>query len=133
MTTSAGLLSATSAHDVRIDEPVRVAVEIGVGDDVADLVRRFVVEQEAAQHRLLGFQRMGRKLEAVELGIVGHGVRRFVERRFYAGYRMNDGYDKWRRGRRRPLHAVMQTAERSAQSVAASACTTTVMFAVTSR
>jgi hypothetical protein len=32
-------------HDVRVDEPVRVAVEVSFADDVADLVRRFVVEQ----------------------------------------------------------------------------------------
>ena len=75
------LAVADETHDVRVDEPVRFAVEIGVGDDVADLVRRFVVEQEAAQHRLLRFERMRRKLQAVELGIVGHGGRE-VERRF---------------------------------------------------
>ncbi len=73
-----GLAVGDEPHDVRVDEPMRVAVEIGVGDDVADLVRRLVVEQETAQHRLLRLERMGRELQTVELEIVGHG-RRDVE------------------------------------------------------
>ena len=61
------------ADDVVVDEPVRFAVEIGVGDHVADAVGGLVVEQQPAQHRLLRLERMRRELQRVELRIVGHG------------------------------------------------------------
>ena len=72
VTTSAGLPSAASATIVLEDVAVRLAVEVGVRDDVADPVDRVVVEQQSAQHRLLRLQRMRRQLQRVELRIVGH-------------------------------------------------------------
>ena len=51
---------------------MRVAVEIVGAEDVGDPIRRAVVEQQAAEHRLLGLDRMGRNLERFELAIVGH-------------------------------------------------------------
>jgi len=40
--------------------------------DVGDPVGRTILQQQPAQHRLLRFQRMGRDLQRLELGIVRH-------------------------------------------------------------
>jgi hypothetical protein len=85
-------------QDVRVDEAMRLAVEVGVAQDVADLVDRLVVEQKAAQHRLLRLQRMGGKLDAIELRVVGHGV---VRDRGFARSRRGDAGIARRRMRRR--------------------------------
>jgi len=51
---------------------VRFAVEVAVGEHVADLVDGIVVEKKTAKHRLLRFERMRRELQAVDLRIVWH-------------------------------------------------------------
>ena len=55
-----------------VDEPMRVRVEILGTDDVADAVGGIVVEQQPAQHRLLGLDRVRRQLQRIDLRIVGH-------------------------------------------------------------
>ena len=64
------------AKDMLVDEPVRFAVEVRVGEHVAHLVRGFVIEQQPAQHRLLGLERVRGQLQRIELRIVGHGDER---------------------------------------------------------
>jgi hypothetical protein len=51
---------------------VLVAVEIAFANQVSDAVEGRVVEQQAAEDRLLGFQRMGRH---TQLGQHGVGLR----------------------------------------------------------
>ena len=46
---------------------------VGLADDVGDLVDRLVVEQHAAQNRLLSLDRMRRQFQGIELRIVRHG------------------------------------------------------------
>ena len=55
--------------DVAEDAAVVVAVEILGRDQVGDLVEGLVVEQQAAQQRLLGLDRMRRHLQREQLGI----------------------------------------------------------------
>jgi hypothetical protein len=55
------------------DHPVVIAVEIVLVDEIGDPVPRRVIEQETAEYRLLGFDRMGRYAERIELGI-GTGI-----------------------------------------------------------
>jgi len=55
------------------DLPVRVAVKVGRGERLQHRVQRRVVQQDAPQDRLLGFQVLGRQL--VQGGIdVFHGI-----------------------------------------------------------
>ena len=51
----------------RVDQPVLVAVEVGVGEQVADAVPGAVVEQQAAEHALLGLDRMRRDAQLRDL------------------------------------------------------------------
>jgi hypothetical protein len=55
---------------------VLVAIEILLADDVGDLVEGAVVQQQAAQHRLLGLDRVRRHAKREDLG-VRPGRRRF--------------------------------------------------------
>ena len=55
--------------DVGEDAPVVVAVEIALGDDIGDAVPGRVVEQQAADQRLLGLDRMRRQLERRHLRV----------------------------------------------------------------
>ena len=66
------LAVAEQPDDVRIDQPVRLAVEIGLAERIADAVGSFVVEQQAAQHRLLRLDRVRRQLQRFDFAIVGH-------------------------------------------------------------
>ena len=84
------LALAAQLRDVPVDDAVRIAVEIVLADDVADAVRGLVVEQQAAQDRLLRLQRMRRQLQGIDLGIVGHRD---------SGFRVGSaGRGKWTRG-----------------------------------
>jgi hypothetical protein len=60
---------------VPVDATVIVAIEVGLGDEIADLVEGVVVEQQAADQRLLGLDRMRRYLERQELRIASCLVR----------------------------------------------------------
>jgi len=60
-------------ENVVVDDAMRVVVEVFAGDDVADPVGGFVVEQQAPEHRLLGLERVRRQLQRGDLRIVGHG------------------------------------------------------------
>src|SRR5450432_4651647 len=51
---------------------MRLAIEVVGAHDVGDTVRSAVLEQEPAQHRLLGLERMRRHFQGFELGVVGH-------------------------------------------------------------
>ena len=65
-------------RDVAVDAPMVVAVEVVEREDVADLVPRAVVEQQTAEHRLLGLDRMRRDAQRDELrigGSLGEGLR----------------------------------------------------------
>jgi len=53
------------------DQPVVVAIEIVFLDEVRDAVPGGVVQQEAAQHRLLRLHRVRRDAQGLELGIDG--------------------------------------------------------------
>jgi predicted aspartyl protease len=55
------------------DAAVVVAVEIRLGDLVGDAVPGAVVEQQAAEQRLLGLDRMRRQLERRQLRIAALG------------------------------------------------------------
>ncbi|MCL5059584.1 MAG: hypothetical protein M1449_03125 [Candidatus Thermoplasmatota archaeon] len=46
-----------------------LAVEIAFRHHVADAIPRAVVQQQAAQHRLLGFQRVRRQAHLRQLGV----------------------------------------------------------------
>ncbi len=56
--------------DVLEDGAVVGAVEIALGDDVRDPVPRGVVEQQPAEHGLLGLDRLGRHARGFDLGIL---------------------------------------------------------------
>jgi len=64
---------------VVLDEPrdrapqqaVVVAVEIGLVDDVADAIPRRVAEQQPAENRLLGLDRVRRQAQRFDLGVAG--------------------------------------------------------------
>ena len=64
------LAALDQSADVLEDGPVVGAVEIGPGDDVRDPVPRRVVEEQAAQHGLLGFDRLRRHARGFDLGIL---------------------------------------------------------------
>ncbi len=75
-------------RDVPEDAPVIVAVEIVDGDRIADAIPRAVVEEQPAEHRLLGLDRVRRDLQADELTVgrsrartLGEGLRHGA--RFY--------------------------------------------------
>ncbi len=53
-----------SDADDAVDQTVLVAVEVVVGEHVADTVPRAVVEQQAAEHALLGLDRVRRDAQA---------------------------------------------------------------------
>ena len=69
MITSAGLLALISAADRRVDQLVLVAVEVAVGQQVADAVPGAVVEQQAAEHALLGLDGMRRDAQLRDLAV----------------------------------------------------------------
>ena len=68
VTTSTGLPSLAERDDVPVDDAVRVAVEVVLGQHVADAVGRLVVEQQAAQDRLLRLERVRRQLQRRRVG-----------------------------------------------------------------
>ena len=55
--------------DVLEDDAVIVAVKVFSADEVGDTVPGCVVQQQAAQHRLLGLDGVGRHTERIELGV----------------------------------------------------------------
>ena len=65
--TSAGLVALISAPIARVDQPVLVAVEVAVGQQVADAVPGAVVEQQAAEHALFGLDRVRRHAQLRDL------------------------------------------------------------------
>jgi hypothetical protein len=60
--------------DGGVDQPVFVAIEVAVGEQVAGAVPGQVVEQQAAEHALLGFHRMGRHAQARDLLVARRGA-----------------------------------------------------------
>jgi hypothetical protein len=60
--------------DMLEDDSVVVTVEVALREEVGDAVPCRIVEQQAAQHRLLGFDRMRRDFQRLELGIFGRCV-----------------------------------------------------------
>ena len=67
-----GLALADELRDVAVYEAMGFAVEVVRRDDIADFVRGVVVEQQAAQHRLLRLDGVRRQLQGIDLQIVGH-------------------------------------------------------------
>jgi hypothetical protein len=59
------------------DAAVVVAVEVLRGDQVGDLVEGVVIEQQAAQQRLLRLDRMRRHAQREQLRVVGLVAERF--------------------------------------------------------
>jgi hypothetical protein len=49
--------------DMHIDKAVVVAVEVIYADQIGNAIPRFVFQQQAAQHRLLGFYGMRGKFK----------------------------------------------------------------------
>src|SRR5205807_447742 len=71
------------AADRRVDQAVLVAVEVAVGEEVADAVPGTVVQQEAAQHAGLGFDRVRRDPQLRDLVVAGKFI---VESREDSGH-----------------------------------------------
>ena len=59
--------------DGGVDQAVLVAVEVAVGQQVGGAVPGQVVEQQAAEHALLGLDRMGRHAQARDFVVAGVG------------------------------------------------------------
>jgi len=57
---------------VREDAAMVVAIKVGLADDVGDAVPGCIVQQQAANQRLLGLDRMRRQLERRHLRISRH-------------------------------------------------------------
>ena len=57
--------------DVLEDEPVIGPVEIVLAEQVGDLVPRGVVEEQPAQHGLLGLERLRRDPRRLDLAVLG--------------------------------------------------------------
>jgi hypothetical protein len=74
--TSAGLDGVDQRADGREDQPVLVAVEVAVGQQVGRPVPGQVVEQQAAQHALLGLDRVRRHAQAGHLVVLHAGYAR---------------------------------------------------------
>jgi hypothetical protein len=62
--------------DVVEDQPVVVAVEIVLVDEIGDAIPGGIVQQQPPEHRLFGLDGVRRHLEGIELGIGGrvHGA-----------------------------------------------------------
>ena len=56
------------------NQPVIVAVKVFVDDHIADAVPGRIVQQQAAQHRLFGLQRMRRHAQLLVFGVGGWGI-----------------------------------------------------------
>ncbi len=68
------------AHDLAENQPVLKTIEVILSDQIGNLVQRGRFQHQTAQYRLLGFYRMGRQLDLVDLrvriGISLHGINR---------------------------------------------------------
>src|SRR5690606_33293787 len=71
-----GVVPVDQALHLLPDQPVLVAIEVVLPDDVGDLVEGAVVEQQAADHRLFRLDRVRRHPQRQDLGI-RLGRRRF--------------------------------------------------------
>ena len=61
-----GLAGLDEAQQLLIDQAMIGAIEISLGDVVADLVPRVIVEQQTAEQRLLRLDRMRRQTQRIE-------------------------------------------------------------------
>ena len=74
VSTSAGLFSSTRRVMARQMQAMVGAVEVGLGDDVADAVPGRVAQQQAAEHRLLRLHGVRRQAQGLDLGVTGGGA-----------------------------------------------------------
>jgi len=59
--------------DVAVDQAMVAAVEVRLGHEVGDAVPRGVIEQQAAEHRLLRLHRVRRQFDQIDLAVLQAG------------------------------------------------------------